>query len=70
LIDGVEAWGYGAFAFRKRDRALRDAWNLALDAYVGSAEHLSLVRPFGFTGRELPDVQRAEALCGLRGDDA
>jgi polar amino acid transport system substrate-binding protein len=70
VIGGIEAWGYGAFAFRKRDRALRDAWNLALDSYLGSAEHLSLVRPFGFTERELPDVKRAEPLCARRGDDA
>lgn len=70
VIDGAEAWGYGAFAFRKRDRALRDAWNLVLDAYLGSAEHLSLVRPFGFTERELPDVKRAETLCARRGDGA
>jgi polar amino acid transport system substrate-binding protein len=69
IVGGIEAWGYGAFAFRKRDRALRDAWNLVLDEYLGSAEHLSLVRPFGFTERELPDVQRAETLCARRGDD-
>ena len=70
VVGGVEVWGYGAFAFRKRDRAVRDAWNRVLDDYLGSAEHLSLVRPFGFTERELPDVQRAEALCARRGDDA
>jgi polar amino acid transport system substrate-binding protein len=70
VVDGVEVWGYGAFAFRKRDRALRDAWNLALDAYLGSEEHLARVRPFGFTERELPDVERAEALCARRGGGA
>lgn len=70
VMNGVEAWGYGAFAFRKRDRALRDAWNLVLDAFLGSAEHLSLVRPFGFTEGELPDIERAEALCARRGDGA
>ncbi len=68
-IDGVEVWGYGAFAFRKRDRALRDAWNRTLDGYLGSAEHLAHVRPFGFTERELPDVARAETLCERRKGD-
>jgi polar amino acid transport system substrate-binding protein len=67
VVDGVETWGYGAFAFRKRDRTLRDAWNAQLDEYLGSAEHLEVVRPFGFTERELPDVVRAEALCAQRG---
>lgn len=68
VVDGVEAWGYGAFAFRKRDRALRDAWNAELDRYLGSAEHLRAVRPFGFTARELPDVERAETLCARLGE--
>jgi polar amino acid transport system substrate-binding protein len=70
VIDGVETWGYGAFAFRKRDRALRDAWNAELDRYLGSAEHLARVKPFGFTERELPGDMRAETLCARPGSDA
>jgi polar amino acid transport system substrate-binding protein len=63
VIEGAEAWGYGAFAFRKSDRAMRDAWNDELEQLVGSPEHLNLIRAFGFTAAELPGAARAEQLC-------
>ena len=44
----------GAFAFRKEDRRLRQAWNAVLKSYIGSPEHLSLVAPFGFSAQEIP----------------
>lgn len=56
------AMGYGAFAFRKDDRALRDAFNEELTAFIGSDEHLELVEPFGFGEDNLPDIDR-EQLC-------
>lgn len=56
------AMGYGAFAFRKDDRALRDAFNDELTAFIGSDEHLELVERFGFGDDNLPDLDR-EALC-------
>lgn len=56
------AMGYGAFAFRKDDRALRDAFNDELTAFIGSDEHLELVQRFGFGDDNLPDLDR-EALC-------
>lgn len=40
--------GYGALAFRKEDKDLRDAVNTALKAWVGTDEHLKTVAPFGF----------------------
>ncbi|MFO1320009.1 MAG: ectoine/hydroxyectoine ABC transporter substrate-binding protein EhuB [Burkholderiales bacterium] len=56
--------GYGAFAFRPGDVALRDAWNGVLHAFVGSEEHLRLVARFGFTAAELPGhVTAAEILA-------
>jgi polar amino acid transport system substrate-binding protein len=70
VVDGAEAWGYGAFAFRKSDRALRDAWSLELERFLGTPEHLALVRPFGFTARELPGSVRAEELCRRAGTDS
>jgi polar amino acid transport system substrate-binding protein len=45
--------GYGALAFRKRDRDLRDAVNLALKEWLGSDQHLKTVAPFGFDGSNL-----------------
>lgn len=44
----------GGFAFRKDDRALLRVWNTELDRYLGSDDHLRLVRKFGFTTAELP----------------
>lgn len=40
--------GYGALAFRKEDKDLRDAVNGALKEWLGSAAHLKTVAPFGF----------------------
>ena len=44
----------GGFAFRRGDRALRQAWNEALKDIIGSTRHRELVREFGFTEEELP----------------
>jgi polar amino acid transport system substrate-binding protein len=59
-----DAYGYGAFAFRKEDKALREAFDKALAAFIGSKEHLALVAPFGFTKDELPGKASAATLCG------
>lgn len=48
VIDGVPARGYGAFAMRTGDEALRDAFNAELKTFLGSDEHAALVKPFGF----------------------
>jgi polar amino acid transport system substrate-binding protein len=40
--------GFGALAFRKDDRDLRDAVNVALKNWLGSEQHLKTVAPFGF----------------------
>lgn len=44
--------GLGAFAFRKEDRSLLEAWNGVLADYIGSAEHRKLVAPLGFSRSE------------------
>lgn len=48
------AAGCGAFGFRQSDAALREHFDAALGALLGSPEHTALVRPFGFTAAELP----------------
>ena len=63
VVDGRPVRGYGAFAFRKQDAALRTAFDHELDAFVGSPEHLRTVAPFGFTRAELPGEATATALC-------
>jgi len=45
----------GAMAFRRQDRALRQAWDAQLESYLPSEEHQRLMGQFGFTAFELPD---------------
>jgi polar amino acid transport system substrate-binding protein len=63
VIEGETVIGYGAFGIRKEDQALLDAFNEQLKGFIGSEQHLELVRPFGFTEAELPGDTTAEALC-------
>jgi polar amino acid transport system substrate-binding protein len=63
VIDGQSVRGFGAFAFRKSDQALVDAFNAELAKFIGTPEHLELVRPLGFTAMELPGAVTAEMLC-------
>lgn len=46
--------GLPAFAFRAEDDDLRDAMDRALTDFLGSEEHMVLVRSFGFTSEERP----------------
>ncbi len=46
--------GYGGFAFRPEDTALRLAWNRAMHGLINSPEHLQIIAPFGFTEADLP----------------
>lgn len=56
-------FGYGAFVFRREDSALQSAWSDAQKGFVGSTEHVQLLRSFGFTEAELPGpVTTAEVL--------
>lgn len=63
VFDRRPARGYGAFAFRNEDTALRDAFNAELATFIGSVEHRDLVRPFGFTERDLPEGMTTAELC-------
>jgi polar amino acid transport system substrate-binding protein len=62
VIDGEPVAGYGAFAFRKEDKDLLDAFNEHLATFIGSHEHLETVKEFGFTPDMIPD-KTAEQLC-------
>lgn len=64
VLDGREVKGYGAFAFRKEDEALRQAFDDALDAFLGSDAHWELVAPFGFTPDMAPDTTAVELCAG------
>ncbi len=60
-IDGKEVLGYGGFGFRKDDHNLYTEFNRHLKAFIGSKEHIELVKPFGFT--EFPGDITAAGLC-------
>ncbi|MDZ7787458.1 MAG: ectoine/hydroxyectoine ABC transporter substrate-binding protein EhuB [Halofilum sp. (in: g-proteobacteria)] len=62
VIDGEEQKGYGAFAFRKGDEAIVEAFNRELDEFIGSDEHWAMVEEFGFAPDMEPDMS-AEQLC-------
>ncbi len=64
VIDGKSIRGYGAFGVRPEDAELLAAINDALDGYIGSPEHLELVKPFGFTELNAPKGVTAAELCG------
>lgn len=64
VIDGESVRGYGAFGFRPENDALREAFNAELANFLGTPEHLDLVRPFGFTDVNLPKDVTAAQLCG------
>jgi polar amino acid transport system substrate-binding protein len=62
-IDGKVMIGYGAFGLRKEDRELLESIDRELSAFIGSKEHLDLVRPFGFSEATLPGDVTVEDLC-------
>ena len=62
LVNGQPVIDYGAFGFRKDDRAFRDEFNSHLIPFVGTPAHLDLVRPFGFSEREMPGQLPADVL--------
>jgi len=65
VIDGQVVKSYGAFGFRKEDTALREAFNQQLAEFIGTSEHLDLVRPFGFDEKRLPgDMTAKEVIEG------
>jgi polar amino acid transport system substrate-binding protein len=63
VVRGETRSGYGAFGIRKEDRSLLEAVNEGLEAFIGSAAHLDLVKPFGFDTQALPGDVSTESLC-------
>lgn len=65
------AVGYGGLVFRPGDDELRKAFNEKLKDFIGSEEHLKLVKPFGFTEANVPaEGVTVEELCqGEQGEE-
>ncbi|MFE1439996.1 ectoine/hydroxyectoine ABC transporter substrate-binding protein EhuB [Streptomyces sp. NPDC058739] len=62
LVDGKPHVDGGAFAFRRDETRLRDAFNAELRKLKRSGELLRVLRPFGFTEAEMTDMT-AKELC-------
>ncbi|MFJ7900601.1 ectoine/hydroxyectoine ABC transporter substrate-binding protein EhuB [Streptomyces sp. NPDC096198] len=62
LVNGQPHVDGGAFAFRRTDTALRDAFNAELKKLRASDELFRILRPFGFTRAEMTDMT-AKELC-------
>lgn len=55
--------GYGAFAFRKEDINLLNAWNAELKKFTKTEEYKKILAAYGFTDSELPEnISTAEVL--------
>lgn len=61
VIDGKEQFGAGAFAFRKADTDLLNAWNGELDKLKQQSKLLPILQPFGFTQAEMPTANDTAA---------
>lgn len=66
VVNGRVARGYGAFGVRIADTDLVAELNRQLSNFLGTKEHLDLVRPFGFTEATLPGEVTARELCAQR----
>ncbi len=58
VINGKSVAGLCAFGFRKEDTTLAARVNEQVRAFIGTPEHLALVRPFGFDATTLPPWAR------------
>lgn len=56
--------GEGSFGFRQEDASLRDAVNAELAKFLGTPEHLAMVKPFGFDASNLPEKTAAQHCAG------
>ncbi|GEB51370.1 ectoine/hydroxyectoine ABC transporter substrate-binding protein EhuB [Streptomyces cacaoi] len=59
-VDGKPELGTGAFAFRKSEERLRDAFNRELHKMKKSGELLRVMRPFGFLEQEMTTITAKE----------
>ncbi|WP_151476472.1 ectoine/hydroxyectoine ABC transporter substrate-binding protein EhuB [Streptomyces albicerus] len=63
LVDGKPHVDGGGFAFRPTETKLRDAFNVELHKMKESGELFRVLKPFGFTEKEMTDMT-AKELCG------
>jgi polar amino acid transport system substrate-binding protein len=59
-IDGKPLISFGALGFRVEDAAFHKAFDAVLSGFIGSPEHLAMVKPFGFTEEEILPAAKAK----------
>lgn len=62
MKNGKEQWGYGGAAFRKENKAFRDAFSAKVDQLKKDGKLLPLIKPFGFVKSNLPGDVTAKQL--------
>ncbi|MFD4139604.1 ectoine/hydroxyectoine ABC transporter substrate-binding protein EhuB [Streptomyces sp. NPDC058572] len=62
VVDGEKKIDGGGFAFRPTDTELRDAFNAEIHKMKESGELFRILKPFGFTEKEMTTLT-AEELC-------
>jgi polar amino acid transport system substrate-binding protein len=62
--NGKKYKGEGSFGFRLADASLRDAVNVELAKFLGTAEHLKMVTAFGFDASNMPEKTAAQHCAG------
>ncbi|WP_328400277.1 ectoine/hydroxyectoine ABC transporter substrate-binding protein EhuB [Streptomyces sp. NBC_00390] len=62
VVDGEKKIDGGGFAFRPTDTELRDAFNAEIHKMKKSGELFRILKPFGFTEKEMTTLT-AEELC-------
>ena len=63
IVHGRPAGLCSALGFRKEDAAFLGKFNGALEAFIGSEQHLDIVRPFGFGEQNMPGGHTTKQLC-------
>ena len=63
IVEGRPAGLCSALGFRKEDAAFLRKFNRSLEAFIGSEQHLRIVRPFGFGEQNMPRDKTTEQLC-------
>ncbi|GLQ04830.1 ectoine/hydroxyectoine ABC transporter substrate-binding protein EhuB [Sneathiella chinensis] len=62
--EGKKYKGEGSFGFRKEDTSLRDAVNAELKKFLGTPEHIAMIKEYGFDESNLPEKTAAQHCAG------
>ena len=49
-----------AFAFNTQDTSLQREWNKASSGWIGTAEHIQAIKPFGFDAADVVDTMKTD----------